>query len=618
MSLVIDMMNHTKKYILIITLCFIPALLAQDIQISASIDRIKVGLNQSFTYSVEISGEKANSVGEPRLPDFNEFAVYLGSSGTSQNIQIINGKMSVSRSMSFSYMANKIGKFRIAPSAVEYNGKEYASAALEIEVVAQASKTPQANPQPGRSRTTDQDDQSAVIENNLFLRPFVDKKTAYINEPIILSYKIYTAVTVTSYGISKTPNTTGFWAEEFPMENQPRTYKDTYKGREFIAADIRKIALFPTDPGIKTITPMEIECDVRIQNKRRSIFDSFFDDPFFGRSVRYTVASPTTTIEVLPLPEEGRPADFSGVVGDYSVSVNVDKNQVKTNEALALKVKISGAGNIKVLPPPKIDIPADFEKYDPKISENINRANNTISGSKTFEYVLIPRFPGIQKIKPHDFTYFDLKSRSYKRIRIPEIIIDVEKGNDEFMLSGAGFSKEEVRLLGKDIRFIQKDRPEFKRINASFYKSPWYLALLIAPLFVLGYAIGYRRHLDKLSDNVAYARSRRANQMAMNRLKRAHRLLSEKTQKEFYAETANALLGFLGDKLNIPAAGIITDEVEGMMRNRHIADEVVDSYLKCLQLCDFQRFAPANSTLSQMKNFYEHAKQAIIALEKEI
>ena len=432
---------------------FIPQAFSAEIQLKASTDRLLIPINETFTYTLEISGEKANSVdNDPKLPDISEFSVYMGGTGTSQNIQIINGKMSVTKSMNFTFMANKIGKFLIQPAELVFKGKIFKSESIQIEITSQTAK-PKTSPPKNQNRTLKNN--QSDLKDNLFLRTIINKKRVYVNEPVIISYKIYTGVTVTSYGINKLPNTASFWAEEFPLAAQPKTYREIYNGKEYIVAEIKKMALFPTDAGKKTIGPMQIECDVRVQTqRRRSIFDSFFDDPFFGRTVRQSVNSKPINIEVLPLPIKGKPADFSGVVGNFSITARVDKKQVKTNEAVALKVKIAGSGNIKVLPTPKVEIPADFEQYEPKITQTINRTGNIISGQKNYEYVLIPRFPGTQKIKPIEFFYFDLKTKTYKKISTPEIEINVQKGNEDLIAVGTGLSKEEVRLLGKDIRFI--------------------------------------------------------------------------------------------------------------------------------------------------------------------
>ena len=607
-------MKTGKISIIILILCLSQAY-AADIQISATVDRSAVALNQTFTYTIELSGDKLSSIkANPNFPNIEEFAVFMGSSGTTQNVQIVNGKMNVSKSISGSYMAGKAGKFTIPPAEIEYNGTVYKSNTISLEILAQAAQPRATQP----NQRSNQPSAQASLEDNIFLRVFVDKKKAYVNEPVVVTYKIYTAVTITSYAMSKAPETEGFWVEDFPMGEQPKTRREMYKGREFLVAEIKKMALFPTDAGIKKIGPMQIDCDVRVQSRRRSIFDSFFDDPFFGRSVRHSVAAPPVQVDVQPLPVAGKPADFSGAVGQYSLRSSVDKTSVKTNDAIALKVVLSGTGNIKMLPEPRIDIPPDFEKYDPKVSQQIKRTGSSITGSKTYEYVLIPRFPGIQKIKPVSFNYFNTKSKSYERLLTKEIVIDVAKGDEDMIVVGSGLSKEEVKLLGSDIRFIQTAVPAFSKRGRYLYNSPLYLMLLVLPLVILGAVVYYRSYQDRLSENVAYARNRKANSLAMRRLKKAKRVLSENTQKAFYAETSKALLGFLADKFNISAAGIVTDQVEELMKQNGIEENVISQYMECLQICDYQRFAPSTSSMEQMNAFYEKAKSAIIAVEKII
>jgi len=590
---------------------------AADIEIKTSVDRTRVGLNQNFTLTVDVSGDKADNTGNPQMPDINDFAAYMGSSGTSQNIQIINGRMNVSKSHSFTYRAIALGKFTIPAATVKYDGKEYRSKPIQIEVVKASTQQPRQQ-QRRPSQSTSQPTATQVDKNNLYLKVEVSKRQVYVNEPVVISYKIYTRVSVTQYGITKLPNTAGFWVEEYDIGKQPQTTEEIIDGKKFIVAEIKRMALFPTDAGKKKIGAMEIECNVRVQTKRRSIFDSFFDDPFFGRSIRELVNSKPVTINVLPLPSEGKPVNYSGLVGNFNINAFVDKKQVTTNEAISLKIEISGIGNIKMIPNPKVELPLDFEQYPPKISEKVSRNDRGITGTKTYEYVLVPRHPGLQKIKPVVLSYFDTKKKQYKVIRTREIIVDVEKSNDQFSVVTAGHNKEDVKYLGKDIRYIQLGIPKFKKIGSHFYKSYYFFLILLLPLIALGISYNYRRHLDKLSGNVAYARSRKANQISMKRLSKAKKYLSEDRQKQFYAEVSHALVGFLADKLNISSAGIITDEVEDLMKNKGIKDEVVKQFLLCLKMCDYQRFAPSEAKIDEMKLFFDEAKQAIISLERVI
>jgi hypothetical protein len=609
-------------FIIFFIACLSAGAFGADIEIKTSVDRTKVGLNQNFKIAVDISGAKADNAGNPQMPDISAFAAYMGSSGTSSNIQIINGRMSVSKSHSFTYRAITMGKFTIPGASIKFKGKEYRSKPIQINVVKAATQQPQTQqPQTQQRRTQSPSTNQPTAQvdgNNLQLKATASKRQVYVNEPVILTYKIYTRVSVTQYGIIKLPNTAGFWVEEYDIGNQPQTHEEIINGQKYIVAEIKRMALFPTDAGKKKIGAMEIECNVRVQTKRRSIFDSFFDDPFFGRSVRKLVNSNPVTINVLPLPADKKPSNYSGLVGNFNITSNVDKKQVKTNEAISLKIQISGSGNIKMIPDPKVELPTDFEQYSPKISEKISRTDRGITGSKTFEYVLVPRYPGVQKIKPIAFSYFDVKAKGYKTIRTKEILVNVEKTGDQFVKITSGHSKEDVKYLGQDIRFIQQGIQNFKKISSHFYKRIFFLLVLVLPLIAVAVSYGHRRHLDKLSGNIAYARSRKANQLAMKQLSKAKKYLSPNTQKQFYAEVSNSLMGFLGDKLNIPAAGIITDEIEVLMKYKNVKDDVIKQYLLCLKMCDYQRFAPSEAQLEEMKIFFDEAKQAIVALEKII
>jgi len=363
-----------------------------------------------------------------------------------------------------------------------------------------------------------------------------------------------------------------------------------------------------------------IECEVQVPRRPRSrdIFDSFFDDPFSRNTKRVGIQSNPVAIEVMPLPEKGRPSDFSGAVGRFSITSSVNKTEVKTNEAITLKVIISGTGNIKIVPQPKIDFASDFEVYDPKISENIKRNSGQVSGSKSFEYVIIPRFPGEQSIKPVTFSYFDLSSKTYRTISTDTKKISVAKGDDQFVNVGIGSSKEDVKFIGQDIRYIQTRIPEFQRKDNVFYKKTFFYMILIFPFIILGTAFAYRAHLDKLSSNVAYARSRKANHMALSRLRDANKQMKANNLSGFYGEVSKALMGFIGDKLNVASAGLITDEVDKMLHVQRIDENTVSSYLDCLKTCDYKRFAPGDSNNMEMNAFFEKAKKAIINLEKEI
>ncbi|MGH7452458.1 MAG: BatD family protein, partial [bacterium] len=305
---------------------------AQNVSITASVDKTHVGLNEDFTLIVEVFGD----AGEPKLPDMNAFSALAGRS-SSQNIQIINGRMSSSRTYQYTFFARAAGKFTINAVEVEVKDQIYKSQPIEIEIVQSSSggTAPQTPPggrgQPGEPPPPN-------LEGNLYLDAKVDRSRVFQNEPVVIRYKIYTRLNVSSYGISSAPNFSGFWVEEFPSLQQPRTYRETIDGQTYLVAEIKKTALFPQSIGKKNLEPLVIECEVQTPRPRsRDLFDDFFNNPFGVRTSRLKVSSRPAEIEVLPLPEAGKPANFSGAVGNFSITASVDRAQVKTNEAITLK-----------------------------------------------------------------------------------------------------------------------------------------------------------------------------------------------------------------------------------------------------------------------------------------
>jgi len=589
------------------------AVRAADIRIQASVDATPIGLQEQFTLSVEVTGSDATSAPEPVLPAMDAFAAYAGVS-TSQNIQFINGRMSASKTYNYAFVARAVGRYEIGPVKLTYKGETFTTAPIQIEIVQQSAPSPGA---PGRPNPSPAEP-GVDLSKSLFLRTVLERRKVFQNEPLVVTYKIYTRVTVTSYGISQLPNYSGFWAEDFPMPQQPRTLQEVIDGQRFLVAEIKKVALFPQSAGKNTLAPLEIQCDVQMQNRKRSrdLFDSFFDDPFLTRTVRQAVSSSPLDVEVEALPAQGKPADFSGAVGSYSIAASLNRDVVKTNEAVTLKVVVSGSGNLRVLPAPVLDLPSDFEVYDPKIDQSIKYENNRVSGSKTFEYVMVPRSPGDIELKPVRLSYFDPRERAYKTASTRALPLAVTKGAEDVGAVSGGISKEDVRLIGQDIRFIAATAAPFQSIGAAFHRSPLFYAMGIGPVLALGMAVLYRRHQEKLSTNVAYARSRRAGRLATQYLRNSRKLAGKSDGKAFYAEVQRALMSFVGNKLNLAEAGLVTDQLAAALGERRVPSEVINAYLNCLQACDFKRFAPGQISDKEMHDFVEQAEHAIDNLER--
>jgi len=587
---------------------------AQDISVNALVDRKVAVVNQQMTLTIEIKGTQ-NQPQQINLPDLDKDFIVAGRTGTSTNMQIINGAMSVSISFGYALIPKHTGKIIIEPIKLKINGKEYSTNSIEIEVI-----KPQDVPKTPQKETNNE---NLSIDENLIVTAIPDKDVVYQNEGCTISYKLlFSGLSINTYGIKKTPATTGFWVEEYPMPQNPMVRREVIRGKQYQTAVIKQVELFPTKSGELEVEPLLVEFDIRAprtSNRSRDIFDRFFEDDFFGRTVKRTVASSPVKIKVLPLPEENRPPDFTGLVGDFKLSATVDKPEVKTHEAITLTIKIVGQGNVRLINEPEIKLPSDFEKYEPKTEQHIERNNDIISGYKIFEYVLIPRTAGIRKIKPVTFSYFNPAEKRYVTLTTEEITVNIEEGDESIITSTPGnLTKEELKVLGTDVRFIKEDVENWTKAGDIFYRNLFYIIFLIIPLVVASGSYVYRNHLERLNTDEKYKRDRRAFGRSMKRLKKARTLLKDDTKSEFYSEISRAVQGYIADKLNKAEAGLLSDEIKELLPERQIDEKTVDEVLRFLQHCDFSRFAPSGIQTGDMENAYNTAKELIGTMDKKM
>ena len=585
---------------------------SSDIKLNATVDKTQVGLNDRFVYTIEVSGASTN-LPKPNFPSFENFTILSGPN-TSTNIQFINGAMSSSNTYTFYLRPQKEGKFSIPEATLETENETISSNTIEITVV-KGTSTPQTQQQSPKSRK-DED----LLGENLYLKAFVDKSTVYQNQQILVEYKLYFRVDVRSYNIEKLPTNTGFWMEEFKLPSQPRVGNEIINGINYRVATLRKVALFPTRSGEISIEPMTISLDAVVKQKRRSrsIFDDFFDDPF-GRTVKTSVSSQSLNIKVKPLPQTGRPADFEGVVGQYNMALNADKKELKANEAVSLKLSLRGDGNIKLLKAPKINLPADMEIYEPKEKTNISRNNNKISGSKEIEYIVVPRFKGEYKINPVSFSYFDPIKSQYRTLKTDPIVLSILEGDvpTSGLLAGSSLSKQEVELLGQDIRYI-KESAEFYPIGRLLYKDWLYLISYLIPFIALILAWRYSTYRNQLRGNVGLARRRKAGKIVSKHLSTARQNLKSNNREGFYRATTQALQGFVSDRLNLQTTDFSIVNVEKDLNNAGVGEDEIREYLDCLQESDFRRYSGSGSEAEELKAFYERVKSILTRLEKYI
>jgi len=579
--------------------------LAQDVSVRAYLSQNEVGINRQFVLNVEVSGTQQVS-SEPELPDMDAFAVYLGS-GTSTSMQMIGGRTTVSVTFQFRFQAISEGSFEIGPVRVEAGGRVLETEPLTIMVTRSPAQS-QSQPPGAAGGATE------IGPRDLFVTADVSKRRAYENEAIIVEYRIYTRVDVSSYSITRLPSTAGFWVEQHEQPSSPEVERVVRDGLQYATAVIRKVAMFPTSPGTKTIAPLSVEMQVRMQARSRDPFEDFFRMPsLFENRVPVVVASEPVEIEVLPLPEAGRPRDFSGLVGEFEIAATLDKDRVQTNEALTYRVRVEGSGNLRTLSEPNISFPADFEVYPPEISEQIGDAGSEIRGSKTFEYVLIPRAPGRRELQPVELNYFDVGRGTYASAATRPIEVEIT-GEVAEGPTISGRPRANIDLLRQDIRFIRIAAPQLRQVDRSPFRSEGFWSFLVVPLIAVGGAWGYRRHRDRIEGDVAYARHRRADRLARRRLRHARALLSPDNQREFVAEVGRALEGFLGDKLNLSEAGLIRETARSALMERGASEDLVGEYLSCLEICDRQRFAPVDASLDEMQSLLGRAERAMADL----
>jgi hypothetical protein len=599
-----------------------PTLWAADVQFSATVDRTTVGITESFVLTLEIKGAGLSSA-DPKLPSLDHFAVISGPN-QSTSFQFINGRASSSKTLSFVLKPQMVGNLSIGSAELTLSGKLYRTDPIAITVTAGAGQQPPGGlSQQTQPAPTTQPPALHIKANasDLFVEVTADKSQAYQGEQILLTYTLYTRLNVSSYEISKLPGTAGFWAEEFPSPAQPEVRDVTVGGQRYRAATIRRVALFPTRSGDLTVEPLEVSCQVQVMDRSRRSndpFDMLFDSPFMRtRTEERFMATEPLILKILPLPESGRPANFSGAVGKFDLEVTLDPQEAKTNEALTMKVSYSGWGNIKMLPSPDFNAPPDFESYDPKESVQVGKAGRGISGTKTFEYVLIPRFAGLQKIPPITFSFFNPTTKSYQTLSGGGFEVRVGQGAGvSQMPASLGVSKEDVKLLGQDIQYLKTPGKLRPLATAGGLPGLYNLGMILPPLIVLLYLIGTR--LMGGSVFQARLRSRRAFWRAQNDLKKLDKVAAGSSAEKltvFYGGLHRTLLEYLGEKLNIPAAGLKEEEVLDHLAGRDLPAAQVEEIREIFHTCNWARFAPESGQASQMDQALTKARAVINTLE---
>lgn len=583
-------------------------MLAQKLTSTVSTNKVAVG--EAFQIQFALSGNGSNF----KLPPLTDFDIAEGpyqSSSTS----IINGSVTQSSSLTYVLVAKKEGKLIIGPASVTSGGKTIQSNSISIEVSkGKANATTQnnnTNPQNVTKPT------SADIGDNIFVRTSVNKTKAYLGEVIDVTFKVYTRMEMQMRNFTKLPTYDGFFVQDIKDKQKTSQANETIDGVTYVVGTVYETFIIPQHTGKLTIDPFEIECVVRQKSKRKP---RNWQEQFFGvgdEEVLYPLKSLPVTINVEALPEEGKPAGFSGAVGSYSYKSILSKDKIKANDAVNLSLTLTGKGNIKLVEPPKVNLPEDFETYDAKTNENITVNESGISGTKTFDYLFIPRHEGDYKIEQVNFSYFDPIKKEYVTLPSPEFNLHVDKGDGTpATVVGGTNSKADLKVLGNDIRYI-KTSTNLKKKDEYFFGSALFYSLLISPFFAfIAFIFIRRKNIERNKDGVA-VKSRKATKMARKRLSLAEKHLKSNNKELFYVEIFKALYGYIGDKLNIPAADLNKEHISDKLQCRYVSETTIRQLIRTLDNCEFARYAPG-SVSGDLNSIYNSTVELITKIEDEI
>ena len=607
-----------RKYIFLILMisASLQMFAKEEVTLRASAPEVVVNGDQfRLTYTVN-----SQDVKDFLAPQAKGFDVLMGPSRSQQSsTQIINGKVSSSRSITYTYilMAVSEGTFNIPSASIEVDGEKIFSNPLTIKVLPKDKED--ANSNQGNSGISSRNQKSSgrITDNDLFVLATASKTKVHEQEAILVTYKAYTTVDLRQL-LGKMPDQQGFYVQEVELPTQKTFKLEHYKGRNYNTVVYRQYVLFPQKAGRLEIPAVTFDAVVA---QRVAVSDDPFEAFFNGGGyveVNQKIVAPKVVINVEPLPS--KPEGYSGGVGIFTMKSDISTTELKANEAVTIKLTISGTGNMKLVSAPEVKFPHDFEIYDPKIDDNYQLTADGLSGTKTIEYLAIPRHAGNFTIPPIEFKYFDIKSESYKTLKTDAYTLKVNKGDGSSANQQviADFTnKESVKVLGTDILFIKTgDSALMQKGKYFFGTTAYYLWYIIPFVLFIVFVVIYRKQAVE-NANVARVKTKKANKVATKRMKLAGKLLSENKVNEFYDEVLKALWGYISDKLNIPVSKLSRDNIEAELAGHGVSEELIKEFIGALSECEFARYAPGNQN-EAMDKVYSASVDVISKMENSI
>ena len=583
---------------------------------------LMVAVGEAFRVEFTLNAEPdADSF---KAPSFEGFDVIAGPSvSTGSSIQYINGSISKSFSYGITYvlLPQAAGNVTIGAAEAKVDGTAYRTKPLPIEIVNEGDAS-RARQQPqgrtGGSGDAQASAQGQVAKDDILLRAVVSRSSVYKNEPLHVAFKLYTRVPYVNIVPESAPSFNGFWSQDLTDPNSARVGRETYNGKVYETRVLYDYLLYPQQVGSLTIDPVDMTVVAQV------VVQSRHADPFFGGgrevfNVPRKVQSQRATVTVKPLPS-GAPSSFSGAVGRFTMDTQLPSERIAANSGATFTVKISGTGNLTFVQAPKLPLPTSFEQYNVKTTESINTSATGISGYRQFEYPFIARAEGTYDIEPIEFTYFDPQRVQYVTLRSKpltlEITPDARGGGDAVVMQGRGMSKEEVKMLGQDIRFIKLGGAQLRseRVPFIFSAAYWILLLGVLVLFTMIY-VALRKQIRE-SQNVALVRGKRANKVAVQRFRAAKRYMEEQNRHAFYEEMLRALWGYMSDKFNIPVANLTKENVREELHKRGVSSEDSQRFTDIITQCDEAQYSPVET--ARMNDVYSEGVNLISRIESVI
>ena len=574
-----------------------------------------VGVGEQFRLTYTVNTQNVSEFRAGDIPD--ELEVLIGPNRSMQSsYQIINGHTSSSSSITYTYIVvpTKNGTFTIPAAHVIVDGKSIASNTLKITVSGNARS--QANGS-GTTRQRQHDDEpemrdagSHISGSDLFIKVSANKKRVYEQEPVLLTYKVYTLVSLTQLE-GKMPDLKGFHTQEVDLPQQKSFKVETLNGRPYRTVTWSQYVMFPQLTGKLTIPSITFNGIVVQQNRNIDPFEAFFNGGSGYVEVKKQIIAPSIDIQVDPLPQ--RPANFSGGVGKFSISAQLDKTEAKANDPISLRVIVSGVGNLKLIKQPQVEFPKDFDKYDAKITDKTKLTANGVEGSMIYDILAVPRHPGKFEIPPIEFVFFNTATQKYETVKSEGFTLDVAKGSGSAKVSDFT-GQEDLQLLNKDIRHIKTGSSMQHSLDDFFFGSTgyWCSLIILAIIFISLFVIFRQRAIENA--NITKQRGKRANKVATKRLKKASRLMTENKPGEFYDEVLRALWGYVGDKLAIPVEQLSHDNISQRLTERQVDEGTINEFMGALDECEFERYAPGDPK-GNMNKVYDKAMTAIEQIE---